>query len=49
MYMNYFAGYKWWHLPAMATLSATCIMLGAYLIAISQFGTNMVFMFRNLI
>lgn len=49
MYMNYFVGYKWWHLPAIATVSAMSITACIYLISISHFGTNMAFMFSNLI
>lgn len=49
MYINYFVDRKWWYLPAISAVSAISIMLGAYLISISQFGSEMVFMFRNLI
>jgi len=49
MYMNYFTGYKWWHFPAMATVSAVSITLVVYLISISQFGADITFMFNNLI
>ena len=49
MFMTYFVGYKWWHLPAMATLSAVSITLVVYLISISQFGADITFMFNNLI
>ena len=49
MYMNYMIGYKWWHLPTIATASAVSIMICIYLISVSQFGTNIAFMFNNLI
>jgi hypothetical protein len=49
MFTTYFVGYKWWHLPAMAALSAVSITLVVYLISISQFGADMAFMFNNLI
>lgn len=49
MFMTYFLGYKWWHLPAMAALSAVSITLVVYLISISQFGADITFMFNNLI
>lgn len=49
MYMNYMIGYKWWHLPAIATASAMSITICIYLISVSQFGANMAFMFNNLI
>jgi len=49
MFMTYFVGYKWWHLPAMTTLSAMSITLVVYLISISQFGADITFMFNNLI
>lgn len=49
MYINYFVDRKWWFLPALTAVAATVITLTAYLIAVSQFGSDMVFMFRNLI
>jgi hypothetical protein len=49
MFMTYFVGNRWWHLPAMAALSAVSITLVVYLIAISQLGADMAFMFNNLI
>jgi hypothetical protein len=49
MYMNYFVGYKWWHFPMIATVSTVSIILVIYLISVSQFGTNIAFMFNNLI
>jgi hypothetical protein len=49
MFMTYSVGYKWWHLPAMAALSAVSITLIVYLISISQLGADMAFMFNNLI
>ncbi len=49
MFTTYFVGYRWWHLPAMASLSAVSIMLVVYLISISQLGTDIAFMFNNLI
>ena len=49
MYINYFADRKWWFLPSITAVAAAAIALSAYLIAVSQFGSDMVFMFRNLI
>jgi hypothetical protein len=49
MFVTYFVGYKWWHLPAMAALSAVSITLVVYLISISQLGADMAFMFNHLI
>ena len=40
---------QWWYFPTIVAVSAISIILGVYLVSISQFGTNMVFMFRNLI
>lgn len=49
MYMNYFVGYKWWHLPAFTIASAVSITLIIYLVSVSQFGTDVAFMYNNLI
>ena len=38
---------KWWYFPAIVTASAVFIMLSFYMVSFSQFGTNMVFMFKN--
>jgi len=40
---------RWWYFPSIVAVSAIFIMLSVYMVSISQFGTNMVFMFRNLI
>ena len=39
----------WWYFPAVVAVSAISIALAVYLVSISQFGTDMLFMFRNLI